>query len=109
MPSLAQQLVNKKADSFTIPTGYTESTAMPMGLMFGQPNNTARLNFKMENISDLSISMLDILKERSQTLDFVMRETMSDIKAFFAFDSKKKSKIFRVSPVLISKYACAAD
>lgn len=88
MSSLGQQLLDKKADSFTIPKGYTEATAMPMGLMFNQPNNTQAINFKMENINELSISMLDILKERSQTLDFVMRETMSDIKAFFAFDSK---------------------
>lgn len=86
--SLAQSLVGSKVKSLKTPTGYTQATKTPMALMFGQPNNTDKLNFKMESIQELSITMLDVLRERSQSLDFVMRETMTDIKGFFALDSK---------------------
>lgn len=66
---------------------HTAATTLPMTLMFGQPNNTAKLNFKMESMQDLAIGMADILAERSNALNFVLTETMTDIKAFFSFDS----------------------
>ena len=70
--SLAQSLVGSKVKSLKTPTGYTQATKTPMALMFGQPNNTDKLNFKMESIQELSNTMLDVLRERSQSLDFVM-------------------------------------
>ena len=66
---------------------YLAASVVPMTLMFGQPNNVERLNFKMESIQDLSTGMMDILTERSNALNFVLTETLTDIKAFFSFDS----------------------
>lgn len=75
---------------------HTELSQVPMMLMFGQPKNTQHINFKMESATELSSAMVEILKERSNSLDFVLRETMADIKSFFSFETKLAYEITAV-------------
>lgn len=77
----------KRAKPVTTLTGYTQASTVPFSLMFGQPNNSANFNLKMESIQDLSSGMMEILAERSNALNFVLTETLTDIKAMFSFDS----------------------
>ena len=77
----------KRMQSVTTVTGYTQASTIPFSLMFGQPNNSAKFNLKMESIQDLSSGMMEILAERSNALNFVLTETLTDIKAMFSFDS----------------------
>lgn len=77
----------KRMQSVTTVTGYTQASTVPFSLMFGQPNNHTKFNLKMESIQDLSSGMMEILAERSNALNFVLTETLTDIKAFFSFDS----------------------
>src|SRR5574344_2614823 len=77
----------KRMQSVTTVTGYTQASTIPFSLMFGQPNNHTKFNLKMESIQDLSSGMMEILTERSNALNFVLTETLTDIKAFFSFDS----------------------
>ena len=77
----------KRMQPITTVTGYTQASTVPFSLMFGQPNNHAKFNLKMESIQDLSSGMMEILAERSNALNFVLTETLTDIKAFFSFDS----------------------
>lgn len=94
---LKSNLANhKRMSTIKTATGYTQATAVPFSLMFGQPNNFNRLNFKMESAHDLATGMMDILSERSNALNFVLTETMTDIKAFFSLDSKLSYEITSV-------------
>ena len=86
----------KRMSSINILKGYTEQTTTPMSLMFGQPQNVAKLNLKMESIQDLSTGMMDILAERSNALTFVLTETLTDIKSMFSFDSSLAYEITAV-------------
>lgn len=85
-----------KYKGLTKQKGYAELVTLPMTLMFGQPNNSTRMNIKMESMQELSGAMVEILKERSTTLDFVMRETLMDMKGFFQFESKLAYEITAV-------------
>lgn len=76
--------------------GYTEQSTLPMTLFYGQPNNVAKMNFKLESVMDLSDAMIEVLKERSNALDFVMRETLEDIKGFFQLETKLAYEITAV-------------
>ena len=68
--------------------GYTELSTLPFTLMYGHPNNVAKMNIKLESVMDLTEGLIEIMKERSNALDFVMRETLSDIKGLFQFEAK---------------------
>ena len=86
----------KRMKSITTVTGYTQASTIPFSLMFGQPNNSANFNLKMESIQDLSSGMMEILAERSNALNFILTETLTDIKAMFSFDSSLAYEITAV-------------
>ena len=58
---------------------------------------------------------MDILEKLDDLIQEILEDTFTGSKTelkktnFLADDSKKKSKIFFVSPVFTSKYTCAAD
>lgn len=91
-----------KIRGLTTASNYTQASTIPMTLMFGQPNNVNRLNFKMESVQDLSQGMMEILAERSNALNFVLQETLTDIKSFFSFDS---SLAYEITSVPYSRLA----
>lgn len=88
--------VPSKIVGLTPQVGYPTLTQTPMTLMFGQPNNANNINLKLESHAELGSVLVEILKERSNSLDFVLRETMSDIKSFFSFETKLAYEITSV-------------
>lgn len=98
-----QNLIGKRFKSVGDVDGYTQQSKLPMALMFAQPNNAANYNFKMEDASQLLSSFNDLISERAQSLDFVMRETLIGIKSFFTYDSNLVYNIEQVPYTTLAK------
>lgn len=84
-------------ESVQASVGYTDASSVPMTLMFGHPQNAAKLGYKHESAIVLKTAFGDILRERAETLTYVVKESLNTITSAFNFDARLGYELTTVS------------